>query len=59
MKEINGVEHLLEVEPDFFLVIVVLDSGNILEKRATRDIFQNYVGAVSLIVKLLEHLKTV
>ena len=59
MKVINGAEHLLEVEPDFFLVIVVLNSGNILEKRATRDLFQNYVGAVSLIVKLLKHLKTV
>jgi hypothetical protein len=36
---IDGAEHLLEVKPDFFLVMVVLNSGNILEKRATRDIF--------------------
>ena len=56
---IDGAEHLLEVEPDFFLVMVVLNSGNILEKRATRNLFKNYVRAVSLMVRLLKHLKTI
>jgi hypothetical protein len=56
---IDGAEHLLEVKPDFFLVMVVLNSGNILEKRATRNLFKNYVRAASLIVRLIKYLMTV
>ena len=59
VEVIDGAKHLLEIKPHFFQLKVVLNWGNIIEKLATRDIFQNYVSAGSLIVKLIKHLKTV
>ena len=59
MDVFDGAEHLLEVKPDFFQFMVVLNSVNILEKIATRHLFQNYVRAGSLIVWHIKYLLTV
>ena len=60
VDEIDSAEHLLEVKPNFFPVKVVLSwSVNIVEQLTPRDKFQNYVRAISLIVRFLKHLNTV
>jgi hypothetical protein len=59
VHEIDSIEHLLEVEPDLFLVINVLDEAEIFEEIAIRDLFENYIRTPSLIDRLIKYLKTV